>query len=611
MANSGLDEQSVLAQLEKIIAHPPFSRSGRLSRFLVFAVEQVLKGQGDKLKEYVIGLEVYDRTPSFDPRAENIVRVEARRLRTSLIEYYATAGQSDPVLIEFPKGTYAPTFHVRPHAPVGEMAAQGPDHSVAKRAVLGVIVFCIVAGMFWTLNRPQPATNLPSIVVLPYTNLTGDPGQDYFSDGLTDEIINALTNVEGLRVPARTSSFQFQGKSQDIRHIGALLNVAAVLEGSVRKEGSRLRITSQLVKVADGYHLWSKTETLELKDVFDTQERIAQAIVQTLLRDPEMKPKKALAIHSTQNIEAYNLYLKGRYFWYKNSPAEIRKGIPYFERAIALDPNYSSAWAGLADAYQMLEELGSEPREILQKRNAALKRALELDDLLAEAHLPLARKNAFDDRDWAGAEREFRRLFELNPRFAEGHRSYGAVLMRMGRFEDAEREIQQALTLDPLSQFSNASLATVYYFRREPDRVIEQCRKMLEMDAGFYRGYVLLGQAYEQKKMYPQAIDALQKATALVRGTQGILAYVYGVSGHKEEAQRILVDLKNRPKPQPIAIAYAYLGLGQRNRALDWLERAYLDGDGRLIEIKVHPFYDSLHLEPRYHKLLKQLNLST
>ena len=608
----GLGAEAILAQLDKIIANPPISRSQRLIRFLRFTVEQVLQGQGHRIKEYVLGVEVFDRAPSFDPRLENIVRVEARRLRGALIEYYATAGRKDSILIDFPKGTYSPVFTARPQA-TAEVPLGAPRPS-RKKTLLELFTVGLIAatGIFWVWNRTQSGMGIPSVAVLPYVNLTGDPEQDYFTDGLTDEIIDALTNVEGLRVPARTSSFQFQQKSQDIRQIGEQLKVATVLEGSVRREGNRLRITSQLIKVADGYHVWSKTETLELKDVFDAQEKIARAIVQTLLGKSEIKTP--LMPHPTENIEAHNLYMKGRYFWYKNTASDIRKGIQYFEQAIAQDAKYAIAWAGIADAYGMLGELGVEqPLEVFQKRDAAMKQALELDDRLAEAHLPLARKLAFDDRDWAGSEQEFRRIFELNPRLPEGHRSYGAVLLRMGRFDEAEREIKQAVSLDPLNQFVNSSLATVYYFQHRPDQVIEQCRKMLEMDAGFYRSYLLLGQAYEQKKMYPQAIEALQKATTLNRGMRFPLAYVYAASGQRREAERILresQDPSSKSRVSPVYLAWVYLGLGEKNQALDWLEKAYADGDGRLIEIKVHPFYDSLHAEPRYLKLLSQLHLS-
>ncbi|MBI3696829.1 MAG: hypothetical protein HY238_18580 [Acidobacteria bacterium] len=341
--------QEIQAQLSKILASPVFAGSDRMSRFLRFTVERALRGEGDRLKEYLLGVEVFDRRSSYDPRIDPIVRVEARRLRSKLEKYYETEGRGDPVRIDFPKGGYSPVLRER--------------------------------------DRAAPAPERRTIAVLPFANLSSDPENEYFSDGLTEELIQALTKVEGLRVVAWSSAFQFKGKARDIRQVGRQLSVDTVLEGSVRRADDRLRITAQLVDVSDGRYLWSQIYEREMKDVFAIQDEISRAIADT----PRIKLTGALVKPYTVNLEAYNLYLRGRFNWNKRTEEGLRKAIEYFEQALAGDAQYAPAYCGLADCYSMLGQYGlSPPREVMPQAKAAATRALDIDEALAEAHASFA-----------------------------------------------------------------------------------------------------------------------------------------------------------------------------------------------------------------------------
>jgi serine/threonine-protein kinase len=473
-------------------------------------------------------------------------------------------------------------------------------------------------------SAPQRAPSAPlerSIVVLPFVDMSPARDNEYFSDGMTEELINALANIEGLRVVSRTSAFAFKGKDMDVREIGSRLKVATALEGSVRKEGDRLRITAQLVNASDGYHLWSETYDRELKDVFEIQEEISRAIAEALRVElagdkPILSPARR-----TKSLEAYNLYLKGRYSWERRSAADMDSAIRYFNESIALDSNFALAYSGLADVYTILWIFKPvPPSETLPRARAAARKALEIDSTLAEAHASLAQVLRLQDFDWVGSEREFRRALELDPDYATGHYFYAISLAAQGRLDEALAQARQAEELDPLSPIATIMVGRVFHIRREYDRTIEYCRKALEMNPELRMGYVLRGSAYLREGKHSQAMADFAKAAELAgypggdaqTGTGEGLAYTLAVAGRQAEARSRLAELERLAQTtyvSPAVIAIVHIGLGENEKALDSLERAYAKRDGWLLWLKVHPVFDPLRSEPRFEALQKKVGL--
>jgi serine/threonine-protein kinase len=462
----------------------------------------------------------------------------------------------------------------------------------------------------------------PSIAVLPFKNLSADKEQDYFCDGVAEEIISALTHVEGLRVVARTSAFSFRGEKRDIREIGRKLNVGSVLEGSVRKAGNRLRITAQLVDVADGYHLWSERYDRDIgemccpEDIFSIQDEISLAVVGKLKVKLLGGEKTKVLKRYTDDLDAYDLYLKGRYFWNLRTEESLKKSIDYFNQAIEKDPGYALAYAGLADSHVTLQDYSSvSPKVTLPKAKEAAYEALEIDSTLAEAHNSLAQV-MFREWDWEGAEREHKRAIELNPNYATAHHWYALVLAYAARFDEAIAEMKRAWELDPLSLIINRNLGLVLYFARRYDKATEQLQKTLEMDPSFSLAHASLGLAYLQKSMYREALMELQKESDIRKGSDAVVETWKGIAyvkaGKKSEAQRILDDLLKRAKQvyvSPVLFAILYFALGEKDLGFKLLDLAYNERDSRLLELQVTPEFDSVRTDPRFVALLKKVGL--
>jgi len=462
----------------------------------------------------------------------------------------------------------------------------------------------------------------PFIAVLPFKNLSADKEQDYFCDGVAEEIISALAHVEGLRVVARTSAFSFRGKEQDIREIGRKLNVGTVLEGSVRKAGSRVRITAQLINVADGYHLWSERYDRDIgalccpEDIFAIQDEISLAIVDKLKVKLLKGEKTKLVKRHTDDLDAYNLYLRGRYFWNRRTEESLKKSIDYFDLAIGKDPEYALAYAGLADSYVTLQDYTSvSPKVTLPKAKEAAYKALEMDGTLAEAHNSLAQV-MFREWDWEGAEREHKRAIELNPNYASAHHWYALVLAYAARFDEAVAEMKRAWELDPLSLIINRNLGLVLYFARRYDKAVEQLKKTLEMDPSFSLVHASLGLVYLQKSIYQEALMELQKESDIRGGSDAVVETWRGIAyvkaGKKSEAHRILGDLLKRAKQvyvSPVLFAGLYFALGENEQGFKLLYQAYDERDSRLLEIKVIPEFDIVRTDPRFKALLKKMGL--
>jgi TolB-like protein/Flp pilus assembly protein TadD len=571
---------AVQAELERILASKIFARSERLSRFLRFVVEQVLQGNGDQLKEYVLGLEVFDRRPTYDPRLDPIVRVEARRLRAKLLEYYRTDGSESGVCIELPERGYMPAFHGRDSSPT-----------------------------------PQPQEKRVSVAVLPFVNMSPDRENEYFSDGLTEELICTLAKIESMRVVARTSVFQLKGVSADIRYIGAQLNANILVEGSVRREGDRVRITAQLINVADGYHLWSDTYEREMKSVFAVQEEISQAITTALKDRLHVDTHKLIARRHPQDAEAYNLYLQARYYLNLRTEAGFLRSLDCFKNAVRRNARYALAHAGLADAYSLSTRYHVlPPREAWPKAKAAALKALELDDTLAEAHTALAFVKLHYDWDWEGAERGFAQALKINPNYVLAHQWNTWALTVTSRFPEAIASMKRARGLDPLSQNVSADLALAYYFARQYENAIEQCHEVLDLQPGFHRPHQLLGMVYLQQGLYPEAIAALQQGAILSdrnRKVVSLLACAYALSGKKSDAKRILNELEHgeRKYVSAVDVALIFAALKDVDRAFEWLEKAYIEHDGELIWLGIDPIHDSIRGDRRFRDLLDRIAL--
>ncbi|PYP19232.1 MAG: hypothetical protein DMD53_14695 [Gemmatimonadetes bacterium] len=464
------------------------------------------------------------------------------------------------------------------------------------------------------LVQPPAAAN--SIAVLPFLNMSADPDNEYFSDGMTEEIVHALSAVGSLRVASRTSSFAFKGATQNIRTIGEKLQVRTVLEGSVRRADTKLRVTAQLINAADGFHLWSATYEREMKDVFAIQDEIARAIVSALKVKLTDEPSLALVEPRTANVEAYALYLKARYFWRRKSASGLKKGIEYFQQAIAVDPGYSLAYAGLADSYIALGYYGYlPPKDVFPPAKAAADAAIRIDDGLAEAHTARACVSLLYDWDWLGAERGFQRAIELKQGYPTAHFWYACYLWAVGRTEDSCEEASRALELAPLSLVGHANLGWALYFGRRFDAAIAQCQKSLELDPRYLFTYTVLGQAHVALSRYDEAISALQSAVRFSGGlsfTTATLGYAYAKAGKRREARKVLQSLKQRSGNEyvpPFCVALVYAGLGDRDQAFACLDRAYEERSYWLAYLKTWPLVDDLRADARFTALLDRVGL--
>jgi len=456
----------------------------------------------------------------------------------------------------------------------------------------------------------------PSIAVLPFRDMSPQGDQDYFCEGMAEELINALAQLEGLRVVARTSAFQFKGKNLDVRNIGEQLDVGTVLEGSVRKAGNRVRVTAQLVSVADGFHLWSEKYDRDLEDIFSIQDEISLAIVERLKVRLLGEEKDRLLKRYTKNLDAHNLYLQGRWMWNKRTEEGLRKAIGYFRQAIEKDPNYALAYAGLASTYAVLPEHAViPPKEMIPKAEGAARKALELDHTLAEAHAVLGMIKSEVEWDWAGAEREFKRAIEIDPSNPTARHWYSHRLRCLGRLDEALAEIKRAQELDPLSLVISVNVGEVLYYMRQYDEAIAQCKKTLELDPNFALAHYGLGSVYAAQGTFDEAIAEFQKARALLGSSPfGLseLGYGYARSGNKGEAARILNELLGLSKQAysvSSGIALVYYGLGDKDKAFEWLEKAYQEREGGFLYLKIDPGWDGLRSDPRFTALLKKMGL--
>jgi len=454
----------------------------------------------------------------------------------------------------------------------------------------------------------------PSIAVLPFRDMSPQRDQEYFCEGIAEELINALVRIGDLRVSARTTSFQFKNRDSDIQKIGEQLKVKTVLEGSVRKSGNRLRITAQLINVDDGFHIWSEKYDRDLDDIFAIQDEISLAIVDGLKVRLLGEERSALVKRHTDDHEAHNLYLKGLYFWNRRLEGGMKKAMEHFHQAIEKDPSYALAYVGVADTYNIAGLFGYlPPNEAFPKAREAASKALEIDNTLGDAHASLAFTNTFFDWDWSAAENEFKRALELNPKYATGHEWYGLYLSSMGRFDEGITETERARDLDPLSPMINAVVGIAYYFARRYEDSIEAHQKTLDLDPTFLLSNTYICMAYVANGMYESALRVMRRVEASAVDHAYSLGYFgcfYGFCGQKEDALRILDTLNEMAKQRyvsPILQAFVLQGLGRINEAVDWFEKAYLERNPILVFNKFAPLFEPLLSDTRYQELLRKI----
>ncbi|HTO77997.1 MAG TPA: protein kinase [Thermoanaerobaculia bacterium] len=456
-----------------------------------------------------------------------------------------------------------------------------------------------------SLSAPAPAAKpTPSVAVLPFLDMSPEKDQEYFCDGLAEELIGALAKLEGLQVASRTAAFRFQGKGQDLHAIGEALKVETILEGSVRKAASRLRITAQLVKVRDGYPLWSEKYDRELSDVFAIQEEIARSIAATL--KVRLLGEDALVAPHTRNAEAYNLYLKGRFFWNKRYQVGVEKGVEYFRRAVEADSDYALAYTGLADSYTILGFYGNvAPEEARREARAAATRALALDDRLPESHVSAGFLAAWFDWNLEETDREFRRAIELNPRHYWAHSWYGIALAGWGRHTDSEREVLEARAIDPLAMTNGPPMGFLYQSAGRFDDAIADCHKTLDLDPDQLLALWISGISYSHLGRHEEAIAALERATRVTRDTYyaGCLGYAYGRAGREADARRILDELMARSAAEyvaPVFFTWIHGALGEIDRAYEFLEKAFAERHPLVVPLRAWKVYDGLRGDPRF-----------
>jgi TolB-like protein/Tfp pilus assembly protein PilF len=494
-----------------------------------------------------------------------------------------------------------------------------------------VLVVLILAATAWFFSRQKMVTDSPaapslsiaadttippkSIAVLPFDNLSDDKSNAFFAEGVQDEILTRLAKVADLKVISRTSTQRFKSVPTDLREIAKQLGVMNILEGSVQKANDQVRVNVQLINAITDAHLWAEIYDRKLTDIFSVESDIAKTIADTLQAKLSGSERIAISKKPTDNPEAYELYLKGRFFWNKRTGADLLRAIDYFNQAIAKDPNYAVAYSGLADSYLLLPPYGAAaPKDSVPQAKAAVKKALELDDALAEAHASSGRILSGFDFDSQQAITEFERALQLNPNYATAHHWFGSgPLLALGRFDESIVEAKRSIELDPLSMINNADFGNDYYYARRYDEAIAQLRKTIEIEPRFYLARYYLGQALQLKGQLPEAISEYRKATELDDDpfALALLGQAYARSGQSDEAKKILARLNEETKSRYVAaygIAVLFLGMGDKNHAMDELERAYRENDGNdIYNIRVDPLLDDLRGDPRFEPLAQKI----
>lgn len=578
-------ESKITEQLNRILGSKSFRQADRLKRFLAFIVEETVAGRGERLKEYVVGVEVFEKPESFDPRNDPIVRVQARRLRAQLARYYREEAPDSEVAIELPKGGYAPVLRQLRSAP----AHGGIGAALVSRN---------------------------TAVVIPFADHSAGDDQGYFCQGLTQEIIHALAGTEEVRLVAWNDVPQ-AGSKVASRAVAERSNAALIVSGSVRKAGNEVRITMNLIDAASGCYMWSGALDRVLDNIFAVQEEAAGLVVEQLKRELAGGAQSRHVRRPAENLAAYNLYLQGRYHVSQRTEEGLRRAVEFFEKAIVENAQYAQAYSGLSDAYGLLGHYGVlAPAEVWTKAASNAAWAVHLDENSAEAHTSLAHVKSTQDWDWLGAEQEFQRAIALDPRYSTAHHWYAmSCLTALAKLDQACEEMVLSQALDPISSIIGRDLARIHYYKQEYDAALEQCDHTIELNPHFSPGYWILGLVQEQRGEFDESAAAFQRAIQLSPGSplmKAALGRTFALSGKQSEAQRILRELHElaeRRYVSPFELAAIYFALGQTDDGFQWLAKAFQDRCFELICLRVDPRWESLRGTPRFQKLLEQLGL--
>ncbi|MFN2513927.1 MAG: protein kinase [Pyrinomonadaceae bacterium] len=544
--------------------------------------------------------------------------IDLRNLRREL-ELEAEMERSAPPATSRALGSgqsAAATAHTRSSA---EYIFTEIKHHKRGTAIFILATLIIGTAIFASYHFLNSKKTVNSLAVLPFVNATADPNTEYLSDGITESLINNLSRLPRMKIMSRSSVVSYKGKETDVQTISRELGVEAVLMGRITQRGDELSISVELVDARDNSHIWGEQYNRRLSDILAVQEAISREVSEKLRVQLTGEEQKRLSKAATENPEAYQLYLKGRYHLSKRTDEGLKKAIEYFNQTIEKDPAYALAYSGLADSNMYIMRLGFlhglSPRDSYLRAKSSATRALEIDDNLAQAHTSLAVVKMEYEWEWATSEREFKRALELNPNEAEAHHQYSHYLTVMGRTHESLVESLRALEIDPLSLPLNAHLAWHYVYARQYDQAIEQCRKTIEMDPNFPQAHDFLAGAYEQKGMHQEAIAEFQKGISLSGDSLHIraeLGHAYAVAGKKEEALKIMDELKRLSKEtyiSPYDVAMIYVGLGQKDQAFDWLEKAYQERSDWLRYLKVDPRLDPLRSDLRFPDLVRRVGL--
>jgi len=570
-----IPDAAVRQQLDRVLTSPTFQQVDRLKRFLTFITLEALSGRSDKLKEYVIGVQVFGKEDTFDPRTDPIVRVQARRLRARLVSYYRDAGQHDDIVIELPKGGYAPVFRRR----LGSLfpASRTVGAALVSRNTVSVRAFAD--------HSPQ-----------------GD--LDYFCRGLRQEIIDNLTRLAGLRVLA-------WDEDAGSKNSGA----AMIIAGSVRAAGGSVRISVQLIDGASGCYLWSESLSGTIADALTVQESVARAVSTRL--QAEVAGEAAGGRRIAENLAAHNLYLQGRYHLNQRTEEALRKAVDFFEKAIVEDAQYALAYSGLCDAYGLLGHYGVlGPADVWTKTTSAAASAVMLDGNSVEGHTSLAHVKSTQDWDWAGSEREFQRAISLNARYPTAHHWYAmSCLAPLGRLDEALDEMLLAQSLDPVSSIIVRDVAVILFYRREFDAALDQCDHTIELNPHFSLAYLTLGLIQEQRKDFDESAAAFERAVALSPQTprmHAALARTYALSGKRKQALAIVRKLEELAAARymsPFEFAVIQFALGDTDLAFASLTKACDDRAFELLTINVDPRFDALKSDRRFVSVAQRMGL--
>ncbi len=597
-----------------------------MRRFLTFVVEGVLadNGHAGDLKESVIGMAVFDRDAYYDPKNDPVVRVEARRLRSKLEEYYQGPGKQDAIRIEIPKGSYAAIWQWQNQ----EEPPEVPNRSHQRwpqwilTTLLAAAVLTVLA-LLWTRiearrlaegSHTYGTNKIHSLAILPFRNISGDSSQEYLCAGLTDEITTDLAKIRTLKVISRTSADQYRTTTKRLPEIARELNVDAVVEGTFLSSSNRVRVSAQLIRAATDTHLWADSYQRNGNDLFILQTEIAGNIAREV--GATLKPPGEIAATPPVNPNAYDLYLRGRYLWNQRTRSGLEKSVSYYNRAVQIDPAYAKVYAALGESYVVLSTYGGPtPAEWLTRARSSAQQALRLDPSLAEAHTVLAAVKVAYDRDWQTATAEYQQAIKLNPNYPTAHHWYSLHLSRLGRHAEAKEEIQRALDLDPLSRIINIDAGETFYWAREPDQALLALQRAVELDPNFAQVHVVLGKVYEQKRDFEQALAEFKRADELLPDSPTTLAFIghaLALAGKREQALAIATKLNEISKHHyvsNITLAFLYCALEDSDSAMAWLEKSYREPGESIDFIGAEPLFDGCRSDPRFQALLQRLNL--